>query len=821
MIRGLLYGLKKFWSEVFSGDLLILFLSIVLAVTSISSVGFLGDRLQSSMQMQASSILGADLVLRSASKIDSKYLDLAAANDLDSAEMSTFLSMVITEDDNLLASIKAVTESYPLRGELNIVNFQGAKIKHSGSPMPGNIWVEKKLSETLELMELDKVSIGNKNFIVEGIIEDYPDRNSSFVGFYPIAIVNIGDVDAMGVIQTGSRVVYRKLFSGTQDNLQRFEKLLEEIPANIRVQNALDVGDNLGEDIANSTTFFNLASLFTIIISVIASMMAVRRYASRNLLHTSLMKVFGASKLFILGHQIMQLTLVAIFASSLGLIFGYGLQQLLLSTLQGIINTDLPPSSSRPVILGFITAAFVIFATASPYIKILSETEPIRILRNDFNINLSSNLMIYLVAFFTMFGFLGALFQDIKLIIYIVISLILVTSSLYLIGRLLIYGLSRMKFSNGKGWKLGLKNIVQRGNDSILQVIIFGLSLLFLVVLAETRTDLVDSWSETLDEDTPNYFLFNIQQYNLEPISNYFNDQGNIVPDFTPLIRGRLLSAARPGSEDVNFDNLMEREANLTWRNQLPPSNSLVEGQWWTDGDEVAEVSIDREIAESMNLKIGDELTFSAGGKTFSVTVSSFREIEWQSFSPNFFFILSPAAGRELPNSYITSIKLENSQSFMNNFTNRFPTITSVNLEAIIEQGKSSLASASLAVQYIFFLTFIAGILALIASVYSNRDQRTKETAIMHAIGASRALIFKSAASEFLILGLLSATTAIIFSIALSSVIFIQFLDLIYSPNLSILGLSYFIGISFIFIAGVLSIRKSIYASPMITLRDS
>jgi putative ABC transport system permease protein len=687
--------------------------------------------------------------------------------------------------------------------------------------MPGNIWIEKKLSESLELMELDKVSIGNKNFIVEGIIEDYPDRNSSFVGFYPIAIVNIGDVDAMGVIQTGSRVVYRKLFSGSQDNLETFEKLLEEIPANIRVQNALDVGDNLGEDIANSTTFFNLASLFTIIISVIASMMAVRRYASRNLLHTSLMKVFGASKLFILGHQTMQLTLVAIFASSLGLIFGYGLQHLLLSTLQGIINTDLPPPSSRPVILGFITAAFVIFATASPYIKILSETEPIRILRNDFNINLSSNFIIYLVAFFTMFGFLGVLFQDIKLIIYIVIALILVTSSLYLISRLLIYALSHMKLSNGKGWKLGLKNIVQRGNDSILQVIIFGLSLLFLVVLAETRTDLVDSWSETLDEDTPNYFLFNIQQYNLEPISNYFNDQGDIVPDFTPLIRGRLLSAVRPGSADVNFDNLMEREANLTWQNQLPPSNSLVEGEWWTDGDEVAEVSIDREIAESMNLRIGDELTFSAGGKTFSVTVSSFREIEWQSFSPNFFFILSPAAGIELPNSYITSIKLENSQSFMNNFTNRFPTITSVNLEAIIEQGKSSLASASLAVQYIFFLTFIAGILALIASVYSNRDQRTKETAIMHAIGASRALIFKSAASEFLILGLLSATTAIIFSIALSSVIFIQFLDLIYTPNLSILGLSYLFGISFIFIAGVLSIRKSIYASPMITLRDS
>ena len=820
MSRGLVYGLKKFWSEIFSGDLLILFFSIVLAVTSISSVGFLGDRLKSSMQMQASSILGADLVLRSATEIDSKYLNLASSLDLKSAETATFLSMIIADEDNLLTSIKAVTPSYPLRGKLTVVNFDNSPIQHSGSPPQGSIWIEKKVSESLELNQSGNIIVGNKNFIVEGIIQDYPDRNSSFVGFYPVAIVNINDVDAMGVIQTGSRVVYRQLFSGTQKNLDRFVESLDTLPPNIRLQNAIDVGENLGEDIANSTTFFNLASLFTIIISVIAAMMAVRRYASRNLLHTSLMKVFGASKTFILGHQITQLFLLIITASSFGLIFGYALQHLLISTLQGIINADLPPPSFRPVILGLITATFVVFATAAPYIKILSDTEPIRILRNDFTIKLSSNFIIYLVAFFSMFGFLGILFQDLKLILYIVITLVVVTFALYSIGRLLLYALSFMQFSNGTGWKLGLKNLVQRGNESILQVIIFGLSLLFLVVLAETRTDLVDSWSETLDEDTPNYFLFNIQEYNLKPISNYFEDQAQITPDFTPLIRGRLLSAKRPGS-DVNFDNLMDREANLTWQNLLPVSNKLVAGKWWAEGDEVKEVSVDQEIAASMDLEIGDELTFSAGGKTFSVSVTSFREIEWQSFSPNFFFILSPAAGKELPNSYITSIKVKDSNKLMNNFVATFPTITSVNLEAIINQAKNSISSASLAVQYIFLLTLIAGALALIASIYANKDQRTKEAAIMHAIGASRAMIFKSAASEFFILGILSATTAVIFSTLLSSVIFYQFLDLIYSPNILILGLSFLLAITFIFVAGVLSIRKSIYASPMITLRDS
>ena len=397
------------------------------------------------MKMQASSMLGADLVLRSTSEIDAEFLSKAETNNLNWAETTTFLSMVITEDDNLLTSIKAVTESYPLRGKLKVVNFNGIQIQHSGAPPSGKIWIEKKISESLELNQLDTLSIGNKNFIVDGIIEDYPDRNSSFVGFYPIAIANIVDVEEMGVIQTGSRVVYRKLFSGTQDNLNRFEDSLKVIPANIRLQKAIEVGDSLGEDIVNSTTFFNLASLFTIIISVIAAMMAVRRYANRNLLHTSLMKVFGASKSFILGHQIMQLTLMVISASIFGLILGYALQHLLLSTLQGIINADLPPPSFRPVIIGFTTAAFVVFATSAPYIKILSETAPIRILRNDFVIKLSSNFIIYLVAFFTMFGFLGVLFQDIKLILYIVMTLICVTAALYLIGKLLIYILSLIK----------------------------------------------------------------------------------------------------------------------------------------------------------------------------------------------------------------------------------------------------------------------------------------------------------------------------------------------------------------------------------------
>ncbi|RCL38909.1 MAG: hypothetical protein DBW98_01975 [SAR86 cluster bacterium] len=821
MIKGFRYGLNKFWSEALSGDLLILSLSIILAVTSISSVSFLGDRLQTSMKLQASSILGADLVLRSASVIDPKYLELGIANNLETAETITFLSMVITDDDNLLTSIKTTSESYPLRGELIVTDFNGSPIQNNGSPPTGHVWIEPKIVETLNIKNSSEISIGNKVLKVDGIIQDFPDRNSSFVGFYPIAIANINDISDMGVIQTGSRVVYRSMFSGSTRNLNNFINDIGEIPADIRLQQAEDVGDELGEALGESVTFFNLASLFTIIISVISAMMAVRRYATRNLLQASLMKVFGASKLFILGHQIMQLLLIILFATLLGLLCGYALQSLIISTLQGILTTDLPAPSFKPLVLGFVTSIFVVFATASPYLKILSQTEPIRILRNDFSINLSNNLTIYLVALVTMFIFLGILFQDIKLLSYILMALIFVTAALYAIGKILIILLGSINFSSGIGWKIGLKNIVNRGNESILQIIIFGLSLLFLIVLAETRTDLIDSWSETLEEDTPNYFLFNIQEYDIANVTSYFLETANFSPSYTPLIRGRLLSAKRAGSDELSSENLMEREANLTWQESLPKSNKISKGEWWNQESTTAEVSIDAEVAESMNLEIGDELFFSAGGSKFSAIVTSFREIEWESFSPNFFFILSPSAGQSLPNSYITSIKISEQSNIMNSFTQRFPTITSVDLGAVIQQIRNTVSSASLAVQYIFLLTLIAGILALVASVFSNRDQRTKETAIMHAIGANRLIIFQSAAAEFFILGILSGLTAIIFAVILSSIIFSQFLDLLYSPNILILGLSFAIGVIFIFISGILSIRKTIYTSPVITLRES
>jgi putative ABC transport system permease protein len=821
MLNGFYYGLKKFWFDLRSGDLIILFSSIVLAVTAISGVSFLGDRLQSSIKQQASVVLAADMAFRSASPLPDDYLTSATNQGLGAAKTVSFLSMALANNDNLLASIKATTSTYPLRGSVALKDFKGEVLSNEkGTPNSGYIWVEPKLVDALNLKQNNQLVIGNRSFVVEAILDDYPDRNVGFLAFSPTIIANIADLKSMGVIQTGSRVVYRQLFSGTEKQINLFFDSVSNLPEEVRVQRLDEVGDQLGRTLDRSTRFFNLAGLFTIVIAAISSMIAARRYATRHLLNTTLMKVFGASKKFILSSQICQLLIMIFLATTVGLCCGYLIQSLLISLLDELIGNDLPPPSLKPVSIGFLTSFSLVFAATAPYLKLLGEVEPIRILRDDFTFHLKNNIGVYTLAILTLTVFLLVLLEDVSLVLSILGAMCVLVIVLSVLGYFVVWLLSLYSNVSGLGWRMGLRNISRRRNTSVLQIVVFGLSLTFLMVLTETRTDLIESWKETLKEDTPNYFFFNIQDYETDDINSFFKGKLEQPITFTPLIRGRLLGVTSTSGEPLKAQNMIDREANLTWFDALPENNLVVEGEWWLGDVGAPSVSIDKDIAASMNLSIGDRLSFTAGGMSFEATVSSFREVQWESFAPNFFFILSPGLGKDLPQSFITSLNVPPDSKVADEFIKRFPTVTSVDLEAALSQIRSIVNSASLAVQAIFILSLFAGILTLVAAIFSSVDQRKKETAVIHTMGATRRKIFSAIAAEFLGLGILSGLTAVLAAILFSGFLLTQIFELSYTPNLSIYAVGFFIGLTSITITGMLAVRKAIYSPAVLTLRS-
>ncbi len=823
MMQGLLYGIRRFPVDLKNSDLFLLFLSIVLAVSAITGVTFLGDRLRLSIKQQAAVVLAADVTLRSTAPIGPKYLSIAKGQELNTAETISFLSMTLHGGNNVLSSIKTTTPEYPLRGKLKLLDFNGQNIdKPTGSPLRGNIWAEQSLIDRFNIAKGDSITIGNKRFVVSAVLADFPDRNVGFLAFAPTVIANIEDLDAMGVIQPGSRALYRQLYSGRESQIESFLDELQDLPAEVRIQRIENIGQQLGRTLDRSNRFFSLAGLVTIIIAAIAAMISARRFAIRHIFNCSLMKIFGATQGFVLSALIGQLLLMTLLATIVGVGVGLIIQYILVDLLKGIIDSDLPGPSLQPIWIALLTSSCLIVGTVAPYLQQLRVSQPIRVLRNDLKLDYKSSFLINAVAIFALVIFLSILFADFSLVSTIIIGLFLVGLSLFCLGALMVKCCSFFDNQIGIGWKLGLKNISKRRGESILHLVVFGLSLMALMVLTETRSDLINSWKQSLSEETPNHFFFNIQSSELDGIADFLSPRIGQAIKFTPLIRGRLLAISNGSNQETNSGRMIEREANITWYDQLPDNNSIAAGEWWgKEGESIQAVSVDEGVAESLNIGVGDQLIFNAAGVDLAVTVTSLRRIKWESFQPNFIFVLSPMVARELPQSFITSVNIpEENTQLVDEFLSRYPTVTSINLNSALNQIKNILNKASLAVQYMFLLALLAGVLTLIATIFASADQRRYESALLHTIGAKRSKIFQSIATEFFAIGIGAGLTAAIGAVFISGFLSTQIFELNYSPNILVLTGGLIFGAICIGCVGILAVREAVYAPPLLTLRD-
>jgi len=219
---------------------------------------------------------------------------------------------------------------------------------------------------------------------------------------------------------------------------------------------------------------------------------------------------------------------------------------------------------------------------------------------------------------------------------------------LALAGWLLVRALGPLRRGVGVAWRYGLANIARRGRDSVVQIVAFGLGLMVLLLLALVRDDLLTDWRASLPADAPNYFMINIRPDEGEAIRAFFRERGLPPTDLVPMVRARLTAINDVPVDRIQFGSeraqgFVEREANLTWARTLRDDNRIVRGEWWRDGDEGGpRVSVEQEYAERLGLKIGDTVTYDVAGEAVTATITSLREVRWDSFQPNFFMVFSP-----------------------------------------------------------------------------------------------------------------------------------------------------------------------------------
>ena len=828
-MAALRFALRNLRRDLKSGELAVLLAALLVAVASLTAVGFFTDRIGRAVNQQAGEVLAADLRLESPREIAETYDTEARNRSLRVARILSMPSVVFHGEASSLVALRAVGDGYPLRGRLKIADEPFGPARATDAiPAPGEAWADSRLLARLDAPVGTRLSVGAHEVTVTQVLDYRPDQGAGFGDLSATLMINLADVPATELVQPGSRVSRAVLFAGDPGDVEGFREYLRTAKQpGERLQAIADASPQIRASSDRAGRFLSLASLVSVLLAAVAVAMAARRYASRHLDSVALMKCMGASQGFVLGQTLVQLVCVAVLVTLLGTAIGYLAQTGLAWLLRDLIRSDLPPPGVSTAWIGLVTSVTILIGFALPPLLQLKRVPPARVLRRNLEPPPLRYAAVYVLAVGSVLALLYWLVRDARLVTVVAAGIAGTFLALAIAGWLLVKALRPLRSGVGVAWRYGLANIARRGRDSIVQIVAFGLGLMVLLLLALVRDDLLEDWRASLPADAPNYFMINIRPDEGEAIEVFFHERGLPPTALVPLVRARLTAINDVPVSEIRFEGeraqgFVEREANLTWASKLRDDNRLVSGTWWSESDGGgARVSVEQEYAERLGLKLGDTVTYDVAGEPVSAKVTSLRDVRWDSFQPNFFMVFSPGVLDDVTGTLITSVHVRPEQRpALVDLVRQFPEVTIIDIAALLSQVRDVMDKAALAVQYVFLFTLAAGLMVLLAAVQATRDERRYESAMLRTLGASRRVVFQGVAAEFTALGMLAGLLAAFGATVAGYFLAREVFNLEYTIDpwvwvVGVVGGGLLVGI-----AGMLAARSVVSQPPVETLRQ-
>jgi putative ABC transport system permease protein len=355
------------------------------------------------------------------------------------------------------------------------------------------------------------------------------------------------------------------------------------------------------------------------------------------------------------------------------------------------------------------------------------------------------------------FGLVWLYAREITLVLALLGGLAALLVILVVLGWLMVVGLRRVS-GGGNAWRLALVALYRHRRASLAQIAVFSMTLMLACTLVLVRSSLLDDWQAQLPEDTPNHFLINIAPDAVDEVEEFLQARSLPLDTLYPMVRGRLTELnGQPVQEAVSKDErvgALNRELNLTWMDQLPDDNRIIDGEWFEKG-QTSGVSVEAELAEKLGLKLGDRLGFTIGSDKVSAEISSIRTVQWDSMKPNFYMTFPPGGALDtMPATWITSFHLPSEQkSELNEFSRAFPTISVLEVDRIIERIRSIVQQVTQAIEAILVMILAAALVVMAAVVSATLQDRQREGALLRTLGGRQSLLVRSTMVEFALLG--------------------------------------------------------------------
>jgi putative ABC transport system permease protein len=759
--------------------LLLSMLCVILAVMSVVVAYSFRDNIQSSIRLQSKSLLGADLALESRQPFTGEDEALFGSLAGDQSRQIGFSSMAYfpASGKSRLVQVRAVSGKFPYYGVLETEPASAVEAFRQGA----DALVDENLLLQMDARIGDRVKIGDHEFRVAGRLRKIPGEPVTFSLINPRVYVPMSFLEGSSLLQRGSLVRYRVYFKF--DSEQDVDALVQRLSPQLQRQGLrADTVSRRMESIStameNLSRYLRLAVFIAVLLAGVGVASGVHVYMKQKTSAVAVLRCVGATPAETVMVNLLQVLIVTLAGSIVGAALGAGLQRLLPLALKDF----LPVVATAPVALsgvwvglgmGLGTALLFSLIPLMP----LRRVSPLLALRASYEAVASLRdpllWLIFLLIVGAVFGFAVVTTTNWLHAIYFVAGILATFGLLVGIAK----GLSKLMRGFAPAllsfsWRQGLANLYRPSNQTVAVMLAVGLGTFLMVTLYSVQSMLLNEVQERTGSGEPNLVLFDVQRDQRQSIGELFRSFNVPIRDEVPIVTMRLAAIRNRAAQDIRDDPnvriadwALRREYRSTYRSRLGQAERIINGTWQgrvEPGAQPIPVSLEKGIAETLRVAIGDSLQFDVQGVSLSTRVASIREVEWERLEPNFFVVFPEGVLEDAPQFYAMVARTETgpaSAGLQRAIVERFPNVSVIDLNLVLNTLESVLGKVSAAIRFVALFTILTGIAVLASAVLSSRSQRVRESILLRTLGAPRRQIVTTIVAEYLFLAVISCLT--------------------------------------------------------------
>jgi putative ABC transport system permease protein len=767
-----------------SGKILFFTSCLAVGVAAVVAVAGLSNGIDRGLRREARQLLAADLSVRADKPIPEGVLQaidaLVAARPGARAtalrELATVVSLPGRDGQpgpSSLVLLKAVGDGYP---------FYGAVTTDPAGPLQSLLdgdgaLVAPELWDKLQLTQGSTLKIGGREFVVAGRILAEPDKINVSLALGPRVMLSLGGFEHTGLEAFGSRVERTILVTlgagATAADAEAAAKTLRAaIPeaSGVRVQTYANAQPALRDGLRRASRFLGLVALVSLILGGVGVAQSVRAWLSSRYDAIAILKCLGVRPREIVALYAAETALLGLVGSLAGVAVATAILAVAPRFLTGLlpalsIDAWQPAAALRGLALG--TGVAVLFSV--PPLSALRLVPPLRVLRRDAEPLASGLLARAAVVVALVAGVFGAgVVQSGSARIAAGFAFGMIAAAGLLAGaaKLLTRVVSRLAKDRVRVvFRHGLSALARPGAGTLPAVTALGLGVLVVVAIALVHRGVTSRLRADLPKDAPNVFLVDLQTSQWPKVRSILETAGATEIRGVPIVNARLVSIdgvsaadlARTGPDEGRRKWILTREQNLTYLDELPKDNVVVEGNLWSDPDH-PEISIERDFARDMGVRVGSKLVYDVQGVPFELVVTSLRTVDWKSFGINFFLVVEPGVLDRAPQMRVAAARLPagREQALQDRLAADVPNVTMLKVREIVEKVTNLLERLGTGIRLLGGFAITAGIAILAGAVGASASRRGREVALLKTLGATRGGVVTIFAVEFALIGLVA-----------------------------------------------------------------